>query len=67
MLYYCRIGTFFFSFSSDLDNMHKVVLEVPSEADLQKVAEKLTENGVREEMIENLTDILYVHCSILYT
>ena len=31
---------------SDLDNMHKVVLEAPGESDLIKMSEKLKENGV---------------------
>jgi len=32
---------------ADLDNMHKVVLEVPGEKELRAVAEKLSEAGIQ--------------------
>ena len=32
----------------DLDNMHKVVLEVPGQPDLVKLHEKLQENDIRK-------------------
>ncbi|XP_013192371.2 putative peptidyl-tRNA hydrolase PTRHD1 [Amyelois transitella] len=34
----------------DLDNMHKVVLEVPNEDSLKKVAEKLKENSIDHKL-----------------
>ncbi|XP_026318616.1 putative peptidyl-tRNA hydrolase PTRHD1 isoform X2 [Hyposmocoma kahamanoa] len=34
----------------DLDNMHKVVLEVPNEETLKKVAVKLTENSIDHKL-----------------
>merc|ERR1719154_420542 len=34
----------------DLDNMHKVVLEVPTEGDLLKTAEKLKENDISHKL-----------------
>ncbi|XP_004925676.1 putative peptidyl-tRNA hydrolase PTRHD1 [Bombyx mori] len=35
---------------NDLDNMHKVVLEVPNEESLRKVAEKLKENSILHKL-----------------
>ncbi|XP_053605674.1 putative peptidyl-tRNA hydrolase PTRHD1 [Plodia interpunctella] len=35
---------------TDLDNMHKVVLEVPNEDSLKKVAEKLKENSIDHKL-----------------
>jgi len=35
---------------ADLDNMHKVVLEVPGEKELRAVTEKLTEAGVQHKL-----------------
>ncbi|XP_023946086.2 putative peptidyl-tRNA hydrolase PTRHD1 [Bicyclus anynana] len=35
---------------NDLDNMHKVVLEVPNEESLKKVAEKLKENSIDHKL-----------------
>ncbi|XP_026731842.1 putative peptidyl-tRNA hydrolase PTRHD1 [Trichoplusia ni] len=35
---------------SDMDNMHKVVLEVPNEESLKKVAEKLKENSISHKL-----------------
>ncbi|KAJ2947519.1 hypothetical protein O0L34_g17308 [Tuta absoluta] len=35
---------------NDLDNMHKVVLEVPNEEALKKVAAKLTENAIDHKL-----------------
>ena len=35
---------------SDLDNMHKVVLEAPGEADLIKISEKLKEGGIDHKL-----------------
>ncbi|KAF9791834.1 hypothetical protein SFRURICE_020233 [Spodoptera frugiperda] len=34
----------------DMDNMHKVVLEVPNEESLKKVAEKLKENFISHKL-----------------
>ncbi|XP_039750599.1 putative peptidyl-tRNA hydrolase PTRHD1 [Pararge aegeria] len=34
----------------DLENMHKVVLEVPNEESLKKVAEKLKENSIDHKL-----------------
>ncbi|CAK1579498.1 unnamed protein product [Parnassius mnemosyne] len=33
-------------YMNDLDNMHKVVLEIPNEESLRKIAEKLKENSI---------------------
>merc|ERR1712098_166429 len=38
------------AYLADLDNMHKVVLEAPGQADLRKVADKLTEAGVLHKL-----------------
>ncbi|KPJ07633.1 Putative peptidyl-tRNA hydrolase PTRHD1 [Papilio machaon] len=35
---------------NDLDNMHKVVLEVPNEETLRKIAEKLKENSIDHKL-----------------
>ncbi|KAG6451274.1 hypothetical protein O3G_MSEX007039 [Manduca sexta] len=35
---------------NDLDNMHKVVLEVPNEESLKKVADKLTEKAIAHKL-----------------
>ncbi|KAM3966957.1 putative peptidyl-tRNA hydrolase PTRHD1 [Aphomia sociella] len=35
---------------NDLDNMHKVVLEVPNEESLKKIAEKLKENSIDHKL-----------------
>ncbi|XP_030025878.2 putative peptidyl-tRNA hydrolase PTRHD1 [Manduca sexta] len=35
---------------NDLDNMHKVVLEVPNEESLKKVADKLTEKSIAHKL-----------------
>ncbi|CAH2085403.1 unnamed protein product [Euphydryas editha] len=35
---------------NDLDNMHKVVLEVPNEESLNKIAEKLKENSISHKL-----------------
>ncbi|KPJ02433.1 PREDICTED: putative peptidyl-tRNA hydrolase PTRHD1 [Papilio xuthus] len=35
---------------NDLDNMHKVVLEVPNEESLRKLSEKLKENSIDHKM-----------------
>ncbi|XP_026485362.1 putative peptidyl-tRNA hydrolase PTRHD1 [Vanessa tameamea] len=35
---------------NDLDNMHKVVLEVPNEESLKKTAEKLRENSISHKL-----------------
>ncbi|KAL0881801.1 hypothetical protein ABMA27_001582 [Loxostege sticticalis] len=35
---------------NDLDNMHKVVLEVPNEESLKKVAAKLQENSIAHKL-----------------
>ncbi|XP_045767734.1 putative peptidyl-tRNA hydrolase PTRHD1 [Maniola jurtina] len=38
------------NYLNDLDNMHKVVLEVPNEESLKKVAEKLKENSIDHKL-----------------
>ena len=35
---------------SDLDNMHKVILEVPGQDDLTKMADKLKENDISHKL-----------------
>ncbi|XP_045496411.1 putative peptidyl-tRNA hydrolase PTRHD1 [Colias croceus] len=38
------------NYLGDLDNMHKVVLEVPNEESLKKIAEKLKENSIDHKL-----------------
>ncbi|XP_034828621.1 putative peptidyl-tRNA hydrolase PTRHD1 [Maniola hyperantus] len=38
------------NYLNDLDNMHKVILEVPNKESLKKVAEKLKENSIDHKL-----------------
>ncbi|CAG5046391.1 unnamed protein product [Parnassius apollo] len=46
VLYIFKDDEYTVQYMNDLDSMHKVVLEIPNEESLRKIAEKLKENSI---------------------